>query len=1024
MNHKTFPVVNSDDEKYAQEKLKKYYENNMIPAEKKNYLTDLKKSEGPFLAVETPSEDEAHYLMDAASQIATLGLGFNPPVFYGAAHHLDAWLNKEEGQFETLRNAYDSFFQRKLGWNNLSTTFCHSGAEANETALGYCYHNRKRKSSNRVLAFEGSFHGRMMVTLSATWNPAKREPFEWEDFKAVYSPFPDSHDGQMFKPFPDGWRDLWDQSPTNDWSIPEGLCNNDPLLEKEVQCLKHVRDNLNDGKIFSIIVEPMQCEGGDRFGTDRFFTALLLMARSYQVPVIFDEVQTGYHLGRDFFWHSQFKLKDEEGNLLAPNYVTMAKKAQIGIVVSHDNYKFQEEFSTLSAYRGYLHAMSLDQSTEKILKLEEIALKSLNRYVEHFSDFIENPRGLGMSFAFDFKEKAKVAEFIKLRFKHGLLYYPAGDKTLRFRLNLSFTEEDINFLFESLSAIAVEVFEGKIGPLPKVTQSRKRKVSKIFSWQKLLLNQRFLDLTGKEKKTESELLEEIKGLMDLPKGAEILLIKDKNFNSYKEKIQKLQEEVYEPVRRTSSEIFELTAKDPKGISLAIEKDDQLLGICFSSPLKNYPLERGLRRDPSFSDDNCFYMVDTTISPSLRGEGYGRDLKYALTLLAQAKGIKELNGRNRDHMASSMFNVNLSLGGLEKFYIQEDYPDFEDHRDVIYYSAPTKWEMPQNNLSEGINSPLGVDDIKTDFIEEQLPCAINKICLSNFVSERFLSQVKDIFDQLPEGLRHGYTASGQSECVDKLVKILWHKIKEKRTVHKMMTFEGHFFGTGSFLSRSLSLPNEAYFPTSVLPHPEAHLEEEILEKIEEELETGDYLAIWIEPLLQKTMEKVSLSFLKSLKTLCGKFDVPLIYNETASQMYRYGEEGYFLSQLEEVRPDAGLAYFGGQAAFVYCSDNYFLEKPLMMISTWDGDEFSLANYHLAMNTILNNKDDYLNTKKEFQKKLMSLLEKYPTSHFNFTNGIGNFQGKIPHGISKFLKFKNEKFLVCPSWSAMKRFLNNN
>ena len=35
MKHKTFPVVNSDDEKYAQEKLKKYYQNNMIPERKR-----------------------------------------------------------------------------------------------------------------------------------------------------------------------------------------------------------------------------------------------------------------------------------------------------------------------------------------------------------------------------------------------------------------------------------------------------------------------------------------------------------------------------------------------------------------------------------------------------------------------------------------------------------------------------------------------------------------------------------------------------------------------------------------------------------------------------------------------------------------------------------------------------------------------------------------------------------------------------------------------------------------------------
>ena len=1021
MKQKHFPIINSKDESHAQEKLKGFYENNMIPAEKKNYLTNLKESEGPFLAVESADGDKPHFLMDAASQIATLGLGFNPQVFFGASHHLDAWLNQEQGRFGELRQTYESFLKRKLGWQTLSTTFCHSGAEANETALGYCYKSRKRESANRVLAFEGSFHGRMMVTLSATWNPAKREPFEWEDFKAVYSPFPDSPTGAIKADFPDGWRKLWDQAPLKDWSVPKELKEKDPLLLKEIECLNVVRNQLNEGKIFAIIAEPMQCEGGDRYGTDRFFTALLLMARSFSVPVIFDEVQTGYHLGRAFFWHSQFDLKDENGDLLAPNYVTMAKKAQIGAVISHDSFKFNEEFSTLSAYRGYHHAISLDQSTKKILELEEFSLSKLCQYAEKYSDHIEGPRGLGISFAFDFKKKEQVSEFIKRRFQYGLLYYPAGDKTLRFRLNLSFTKEDITFLFDALSAIADEVFEGKEPQLPTKVESRDRNTNGIFEWQKLLLSEKLRNLQDSKALNQEELFGEIQKLMGLSEDLKLVKIDGSNFSSLEQKIQTLQEEVYEPARRTGLEVFEKTAKDPKGICLGILKDEELLGICFSSQMGNYPLERGLRRDRSFHDENCFYMVDTTISSKLRGAGLGRDLKYALTLLAQNQGVIEVNGRNRDQMASSMLNINLSLGGVERFYIEEDYPDFEPNRDVIYYSAPTKWTLPQLELSQAMSSPLGIFDLSPDFIEEQLPSAVNKVCLSNFVGERFLSHVKDIFQLVPEELRHGYTASGQSECVDKLVKILWHKIKEKRTVHKMMTFDGHFFGTGSFLSRSLSLPEEAYFPVTVMDNPESHNEEDLLEKIEQEFETGDYLAVWIEPLLQKTLKRVSVSFLKQLKKLCQKFDLPLVYNETASQMYRYSDDNYFLSNVSELRPDCGLAYMGGQAAFVYCSDEYFLEKPLMMISTWDGDEFSLGCYHRAMTMIEKDHGKFKELRKNFDKKLKEVLEKYPTNHIEIENGVGYFKGKIPHQLSQYLNSHKDAYLVCPSTSSMRRFL---
>ena len=52
--------------------------------------------------------------------------------------------------------------------------FCNSGAEAIEAALKYA---RKATGKAGVVALEGSFHGRTLGALSATGQPAKREPF-------------------------------------------------------------------------------------------------------------------------------------------------------------------------------------------------------------------------------------------------------------------------------------------------------------------------------------------------------------------------------------------------------------------------------------------------------------------------------------------------------------------------------------------------------------------------------------------------------------------------------------------------------------------------------------------------------------------------------------------------------------------------------------------------------------------------------------------------------------------------------
>ncbi len=56
--------------------------------------------------------------------------------------------------------------------------FANSGAEANECALKLARRYGNAHGRSRVVASNGSFHGRTLGALSITGNPAKREPFE------------------------------------------------------------------------------------------------------------------------------------------------------------------------------------------------------------------------------------------------------------------------------------------------------------------------------------------------------------------------------------------------------------------------------------------------------------------------------------------------------------------------------------------------------------------------------------------------------------------------------------------------------------------------------------------------------------------------------------------------------------------------------------------------------------------------------------------------------------------------------
>ena len=1024
-------LINENDQKYAQEKLNHYYKDGMIPAEKKAYLTELSNNAGPFMGIET-ADSKTHFLLDAASQIATLGLGFSPSVFMGTCHFLSSWNNDpKDPTFLKLKSSFHSFLLRETGWRQLNMTIANSGAESNEIALGYAYARRKNKKAKKVLAFEGSFHGRMLVALYSTWNKTKREPFTWKGFETMFTEFPELPGSEIHQDFPKNWRKVWDNAPHVNFGTPNEW-SEDAVLDLEVKSLKSVRDKIHTGDYFAIVVEPMQCEGGDRYGSDRFFTALLIMAKAYGVEVIFDEVQTGFHLGRSFFWHRQFCLRDENNHQLNPDYLVCAKKAQVGLVLSPHNLdenriKAREQYQVPSVVRGYIHAISLQQSKSKIQRLEKIISEKLKVYASKNEQFISRPRSIGMTFAFDLKDESNIAPFIEKRFNHGLLYYPAGKKSLRFRLNTSYSNQDIDFLFERLQAISDEIFHQGPHDFDGKTKTKDRNSELPLDWHKLILQARFDQMRGKVS-SDADYTNDINLLFKKhysdQEDIKLIFITSQNFNNFKEDIESLQIEVYEPTRRTSIERFEKCAHSPYGVCLGVTKKDKLIGMAFSSSLSEHPLERGLRQDQDFNDPKSLYVIDTTVSKELQGAGLGKFLKYAQMLISVSKGYHFIKGRNRDQLAAGMLNINNSLGAFEQFYLREDYPDFEEFRDVIYYQLPLQWQE-KINLSNRLNSGITASEIDFDFIRDQVPYLTNKVCLSNFVSERFLEHVKAIIELAPKDLQHSYTASGQSECVDKAFKsLIYHNKDLFNEKTKLLTFKGHFFGMGSFLSRSLSSPsNDSFFPTEVLDHPDDDNYEVIFNKIKKLIKEKRVNSVWIEPVRQEDYEKVPHAFLKKLSKLCHKKDIPLVFNDTGAQQFNYDDDNYFSFNHSELNPSCAFAFLGGQAGIIFCNEKYFVSKPLMMISTWDGDEHAFASYHKAFNKILSNRNDYFETRKTFHNKVCEILKDYPNTKHNLRNGLGVITGSLPNSFKDYFEERQNGLYCSPSYQSMKNFLNN-
>jgi len=123
------------------------------------------------------------------------------------------------------------------------------GAEANEKALriarlqGVPDQGRGRR---RVLAFDGSFHGRTFVSLAATSNPAKRKGVDLPGYEALFCP---------------------------------------RSLEVLAQMLaEHAHE------LYAVLIEPMMAEGGDIHLARDFVLGVRELTRQHGLPLIADEV--------------------------------------------------------------------------------------------------------------------------------------------------------------------------------------------------------------------------------------------------------------------------------------------------------------------------------------------------------------------------------------------------------------------------------------------------------------------------------------------------------------------------------------------------------------------------------------------------------------------------------------------------------------------------------------------------------------------------------------------------------------
>ncbi len=208
---------------------------------------------------------------------------------------------------------------------------------------------------------------------------------------------------------------------------------------------------------------------------------------------------------------------------------------------------------------------------------------------------------------------------------------------------------------------------------------------------------------------------------------------------------------------------------------------------------------------------------------------------------------------------------------------------------------------------------------------------NKMTLSNFVSRHYVSDLRVLAETLPESHRHMYLASGRAEAVDKSLRLLrWFR----PTGLEAISAEGAYFGDTTGASRSLGGP----WPLRFFDWPLVESARE-LEQLLQTKHANYFLGFYAEAAPELGPWDKQIARLREFSEVCKAHKLPFVLNETRSAFWKAGSQ--FCLAGNEVDCDALLLFPGHQLGVVAVKESLFLDKPLMLISTWDGDEFSLS-----------------------------------------------------------------------------------
>ena len=388
------------------------------------------EADGPFV-----TDVDGNVLLDFTCHIGAAPLGYNNEKLLGKLREFDLVEPMKIAGQDLYYGAGDdpdstpfpgsSHLMERLcdvsSQYGMDTVFLsNSGAEAVENALKISYD--ATPAAKYGFAFENSFHGRTLGTLSVTRS------------KGVYTRHYPEVAGMRMVPFCDDRGCSPDSCDCGFFAGPTSRLR-DVLHEK--------RGHIDPAEVAFIVLEPIQGVGGYRFPSEAFMAEVQAVKEEYDIPLVVDEVQSGVGRTGEIWASDHYAIE--------PDVIASAKALRVGATISRSEL-FPDEKNRLGSTFGGGDLLSSMQGVFTLEAIDEYGLldnatergrqaKELVR--DEVGDHVADVRGKGLMLAVEFDTPERRDAVVAAALERGLLTLGCGSKTIRLLPPLDVTEREI-----------------------------------------------------------------------------------------------------------------------------------------------------------------------------------------------------------------------------------------------------------------------------------------------------------------------------------------------------------------------------------------------------------------------------------------------------------------------------------------------------------------------------------------------------------------------------------------------------